>query len=86
LFLVDNYLTVPPQSQPRPTELLSGFSISAWIQPVTTGSYYIVAKTTDTGVRLFYTLKLVAGVENILIFGYSQLGQSVSSSKEPLKP
>ncbi|XP_061172919.1 adhesion G-protein coupled receptor V1-like [Saccostrea echinata] len=74
----DNYLTVLPQYQPKPSELESGFSISAWVQPVTTGSYYIVAKTTNDGIRLFYTLKLVAGVENILIFGYSQLGESTN--------
>ena len=77
--LTDNFLTVSPENQPPSSTLRAGFSISAWVQPVTQGSYFIVAKTTSDGSRFFYTLKLVVGVQNILLFGFSQLGENVSS-------
>ncbi|XP_041376199.1 adhesion G-protein coupled receptor V1-like [Gigantopelta aegis] len=52
-----DYITVPSQNQPSANDIRSGFSLSAWLQPMTSSNGYIIAKTNGDTYHS-YSLKL----------------------------
>lgn len=58
--------------QPQISEIETGFSVSAWLQPELDVDGFVLAKTSNDGATYFYTLKLQADSSQfILTYGYS---------------
>nr|XP_006812422.1 PREDICTED: G protein coupled receptor 98-like protein isoform X1 [Saccoglossus kowalevskii] len=67
----DAYLTVAPEYQPDPVDIMTGFAISVWIQPTSECNGFIVAKATSDAAKTFYGLKLSSLPFTSLEFRYA---------------
>lgn len=52
------YVTVPAEYQPTPSDIMDGFSLSAWFQAAPNTDSYLLAKTSPDGTRTYYSVKL----------------------------
>lgn len=71
-------MVVRPDYQPAASDIMDGFSVSAWFQTISHSEGYILAKTSGDGSRHFYALKMKtnsSGAE--LEFRYTTLEDQV---------
>ncbi|ESP05659.1 hypothetical protein LOTGIDRAFT_102713, partial [Lottia gigantea] len=78
-----NYVTVSKDKTPDVTKFENGLTLSAWVQPFPNANGYIIARTSASGVRQFYSLKLqsTGSTVNIdLTLSTAESNQVISSS------
>ncbi|XP_038076858.1 adhesion G-protein coupled receptor V1-like isoform X2 [Patiria miniata] len=76
----NSYLRVPSQYQLPTADIVSGFSLSAWVRPDADVDGFVLSKLSTDGITVHYGLKLAARPGGMIMVHYRYSGSSFTNT------